>query len=161
LTPGENSPTNLKDDDEKKESELGHVQDDPEMHEILHLHSEEEKMGQHRSDAEREPPRAEVYDEGNNIIIENEDGDVLTTVPMSKGKERRESMTKAAKEVKEDVEHSTLGYKNLRKKLGVWRHKDEDEGESSLKLKKSKAPQRKRGPALAYQFGNTVSCITL
>jgi len=162
LTPGANSPSNVKDDDERKgESELGQVQDDPEMHEILHRHSEDEKRDQHRSDAERHPSEIEVYDEGNHIIVENEDGDVLTKAETPKGKERRESMKRAENDLKEGIEHPTLGYKNLRKKLDIWRHKDEDEGDNSLKPKKSKTPQRKRGPALAYQFGNTVSCIIL
>jgi Na(+)/H(+) antiporter len=156
LTPGESSPVNVKDEG-KGESELGQIQDDPEMHEVLHRHSEDEKRDQHKSDAERHPSRTEVYDEGSHIIIENEDGDVLTKEETPKGKARRESRKKVQQELKEDIEHPSLGYKNLRKKLGVWRHKDEDEGDSPPKEKKSKTPQRKRGPALAYQFGNTVS----
>jgi hypothetical protein len=147
----------VNEDNEKKESELGQVQDDPEMHEILHRHSEDEKRDQHKSDAERHPSGAEVYTEGNDMIIEDEDGEVLTQGKTPKGKERLDSTTK--KEIKEDVEHPGLGYKNLRKKLGIWRHKDEEEEESSPKLKKPKAPVGKRGPAMAYQFGNTVGGI--
>jgi Na(+)/H(+) antiporter len=161
LTPGETSPTtpptNVNEDNEKKESELGQVQDDPEMHEILHRHAEDEKRDQHKSDAERHPSGAEVYTEGSDIIIEDEDGEVLTQVKRPKGKERLYSTTK--KEIKEDVEHPGLGYKNLRKKLGIWRHKDEEEEGSSPKSKKAKAPAGKRGPAMAYQFGNTVGGI--
>ena len=156
LTPGDRSPENVKDDDnEQKESELGKVQDDPEMHQILHRHSEEVKRDEHKSDAERHPSKTEVYDEGDDIIIENEDGDVLTTVETPKGKERRDAMKKAQKEIVEGVEHPVAGYKNLRKKLGVWRHKDDFEEQESPKAKK------KRGPAMAYQFGNTVSSRNL
>ena len=156
LTPGNTSPENVKDDDnEQKESELGKVQDDPEMHQILHRHSEEVKRDEHKSDAERHPSKTEVYDEGEDVIIENEDGDVLTTVETPKGKERRDAMKKAQKEIVEGVEHPVAGYKNLRKKLGVWRHKDDFEEQESPKAKK------KRGPAMAYQFGNTVSSRNL
>jgi Na(+)/H(+) antiporter len=151
LTPGNTSPENVKDDDnEQKESELGKVQDDPEMHQILHRNSEEAKRDEHKSDAERHPSKTEVYDEGDDVIIENEDGDVLTTVETPKGKERRDAMKKAQKEIVDGVEHPVAGYKNLRKKLGVWRHKDDFEEQESPKAKK------KRGPAMAYQFGNTV-----
>jgi hypothetical protein len=66
-------------------------------------------------------------------------------------------MKMVGKEVKDDLEHPTHGYKNLRKKLGVWRHKDEEPEEDG---KRGKASQRKRGPALAYQFGNTVSSLS-
>jgi len=156
LTPGDRSPENVKDDDnEQKESELGKVQDDPEMHQILHRHSEEVKRDEHKSDAERHPSKTEVYDEGDDVIIENEDGDVLTTMETPKGKERRDAMKKAQKEIVEGVEHPVAGYKNLRKKLGVWRHKDDFEEQESPKAKK------KRGPAMAYQFGNTVSSRNL
>jgi Na(+)/H(+) antiporter len=164
LTPGENSPENQKeinDDDEKNEGELGEVQDDPEMHEILHRHEDEEKTDQHKSDAERHPDHTEVYDEGDNIIVENEDGDVLTTQETPHAKERRESIHRIKKELKDDIEHPALGYKNLRKKLGVWRHKDEGDEEPSARPRQSKHhPQRKRGPALVYQFGNTVSLLS-
>ena len=160
LTPGENSPENEKtinDDDEKHEGELGEVQDDPEMHEILHRHEDEEKGDQHKSDAERHPDHTEVYDEGDDIIVENADGDVLAQQETPHAKERRESIQRMGREVKDDIEHPALGYKNLRKKLGVWMHKDEGDEEPSARSKQKRGPLQKRGPALVYQFGNTVS----
>ncbi|KAF8866993.1 hypothetical protein BDZ45DRAFT_735030 [Acephala macrosclerotiorum] len=157
LTPGdspENLPMNEKDDDdERKESALGDVQDDPEMHEILHRHSDHETRDQHRSDAERHPDDTNVYQEGDDVIIEDADGEVLSTKISSHAKERKESLAKAEKEIKDDVEHPMQAYKNLRKKLGVWRHKDEPVGDNG---EKGKQAHRKRGPALAYQFGNTI-----
>jgi Na(+)/H(+) antiporter len=171
LTPGENSPETEKDfdeervgdghekddDDERLESPLGEVQHDPEMEEIVHRHSIDEKTDQHRSDAERHPDHKNIYDEGDDIIVENDDGDVLSTEDTGRAAKRHQRTKDVEKEVKEDIEHPRLGYKNLRKKLGVWRHKDEyPEGEVH-EDPKGKVPQRKRGPALAYQFGNTVS----
>lgn len=150
LTPGEGSPEHEKfeDDDEKNEGALGEVQDDPEMHEIRHRHSNDEKRDEHKSDAERHPNDTEVYQEGDDIIIENEDGDVLSTQksPSKTG----QKVKRAEKEFTKDVP----GFANLRKKLGVWKHKDEVSGEGSEKPKTEH--HKKRGPALAYQFGNTV-----
>jgi Na(+)/H(+) antiporter len=146
-----------KDADNKKfEGELGEVQHDPEMEEILHRNSNEEKIDQHKSDAERHPDEREVYQEGDDIIIENEDGDVIGQKTTSHNKERQEKAKDVEKEAKEDVEHPETGHQSLRKKFGVWRRKDEADAGSS-KQPKSKEGQHRHGPALAYQFGNTVS----
>jgi Na(+)/H(+) antiporter len=154
LTPGDRSPETEKDvhtekdeDNEKNERELGDVQDDPEMHEILHRHSDQEEKDQHRSDAERHPAHTNLYQEGDDVIIEES--------PSAKLK--HEPVKKAVKEGKEDIEHPDSAYRNLRKKLGVWRHKDEPEEE--VQAKNPKGTHKKRGPALAYQFGNTVSYL--
>ncbi|TVY62826.1 Na(+)/H(+) antiporter, partial [Lachnellula suecica] len=158
LTPGEESPENEKyqdDDNEKDERALGEVQDDPEMHEILHRHSQEEKRDQHKSDAERHPNATETYQEGDDIIVENEDGDVLETKlsPTKVGA----SAKKVEKKVSDDVGQHAGGMKNLKKKLGVWRHKGEPEAEAEGSHEGSrKEHHKKRGPALAYQFGNTI-----
>jgi len=152
LTPGE-SPENEKEDyDEKDERDIGEVQHDPEMENIMHRNSNEADYA-HKSDAERHPDHTEVYQEGDDIIIENDDGDVLRQTKTGESHERRrkEKVT-PAKEV-DSKDH--LGYKNLRKKLGVWRHKDEP-----IDLDEDGQPRAKelrtRGPALAYQFGNTI-----
>ncbi|KAF4633439.1 hypothetical protein G7Y89_g4680 [Cudoniella acicularis] len=147
LTLGNESPRNENNDDERNEAELGEIQNDPEMHEILHTHSEDKRRDQHRSDAERHPDRREVYDEGGQIIIEDEDGEVVATG------ERLQSrgMQKAEKTAKED----TQVYKSLRKKFGGFLLKDKED-EESPKPKPSKESHKKRGPALAYQFGNTI-----
>ena len=141
-------------DDERYEGELGDVQHDPEMEEIQHRQSNEEARDQHKSDAERHPDAAEIYREGEDILIENEDGDVIGSRIKSHSRERRESMKKIEKEIKDNIEHPVSGYQNLRKKLGVWRHKDDEEQPEGLN--KYKAHRNKHGPALAYQFGNTV-----
>lgn len=154
LTPGDGSPLNEKDiGDERNEGELGEIQDDPEMHAIRHRDSGEDRRDQHKSDAERHPEQTEVYDEGDDIIIENEDGDVLSVQPAAGGKGQQEG---AVEKAKEDIQKSGQGYKNLRKKIGVWRHRDDAEVERELSAG-ARETHKKRGPALAYQFGNTVS----
>ena len=172
LTPGENSPDNEKndldeeragdhrekdDDDLALESSLGEVQHDPEMEEIIHRHSNEEKTDQHKSNAELHPERTHVYDEGDHIIIEDDDGEVLATQESPRVERRRQKINEIEKAVGDDVEHPSLGYKNLRKKLEVWRHKDENPRRETSEKPKKDQHQHKRGPALAYQFGNTVS----
>jgi Na(+)/H(+) antiporter len=164
LTPGDRSPETEKDvhtekdeDNEKNERELGDVQDDPEMHEILHRHSDQEEKDQHRSDAERHPAHTNLYQEGDDVIIEDDDGEVLAIKESPSAKLKHEPLKKMVKEGKEDIEHPDSAYRNLRKKLGVWRHKDEPEEE--VQAKNPKGTHKKRGPALAYQFGNTVSYL--
>jgi hypothetical protein len=143
------------------ERELGEVQDDPEMHEILHRHEDEEERDQHKSDAERYPEQTETYVEGNELITENEDGDVLAVqkTPRSPAESRAKELASMATEggSKDNADMTPHGYKNIRKKLGEWRHRGEGESEESGKARKE--PDRKRGPALAYQFGNTVCLL--
>jgi Na(+)/H(+) antiporter len=143
------------------ERELGEIQDDPEMHEILHRHEDEEKRDQHKSDAERYPEQTETYVEGNELITENEDGDVLAVqkTPRSPAESRAKELASMATEggSKDNADTTPHGYINIRKKLGEWRHRGEGESEESGKARKE--PDRKRGPALAYQFGNTVCLL--
>ncbi|KAG9242145.1 Sodium/hydrogen exchanger family-domain-containing protein [Calycina marina] len=171
LTPGD-SPQQEKAEkgDLGEESELGEIQHDPEMDRIMSEHSSRnDKPQNHMSDAERHPEKREYYQEGDHLIIENEDGDVVsqaksdtTRERSQKRKERKEGVKNTLDEIKEEVVPGSkeggkdlLGYKSLRKKLGVWRHKDEP-----VKLDEYGQPMgknsQKRGPALAYQFGNTI-----
>ncbi|KAH7342599.1 alkali metal cation/H+ antiporter Nha1 C terminus-domain-containing protein [Rhexocercosporidium sp. MPI-PUGE-AT-0058] len=153
LTPGGNSPDT---ENEKNERDLGEVQHDPEMEEIMHRGSDEKRREDHGSDAERHPTQREIYTEGDDIIIEDEDGEVVDSkIESHTNKERKESAEKVIKGTRDDIESSGLGYKNLKKKLGVWRHRDEPEDEDGGP-KGAKAPPKKRGPALAYQIGNTI-----
>ncbi|CAG8970944.1 hypothetical protein HYALB_00000925 [Hymenoscyphus albidus] len=149
LTPGDRSPNEKDIDDERNEGELGEIQNDPDMYAIRHRNSREDRRDQHKSDAERNPEGMEVYDEGDEIVVENEDGDVLAVRPIKSPREG------GVEKVKEDIQQSENVYKNLRKKLGVWRHRDEADVEGEMRHD-NKETHKKRGPALAYQFGNTI-----
>lgn len=141
-------------DDERNEGELGEVQDDPEMHEIKHRNDNDKSTQNHKSDAERHPNKTEVYREGDDIITENEDGDVIDIRKASEPENKSAEKAAEEKVLEEDKElEPSHMYKNLRKKLGVWRHKDDD----AVDEKSGKKEKQKRGAALAYQFGNTVS----
>ncbi|KAA8572540.1 hypothetical protein EYC84_003148 [Monilinia fructicola] len=158
LTPGESSPDNEKAniDDEVNEGELGEIQHDPEMEEIMHHGEKEKKRDHHMSDAQRNPEKAEVYDEGDHIIIENEDGDVLQTSKSPHGAKSGEGIENLEKDIKQGKEKA---YQKFGKIMGVWRNKDEakeyNAGESS-KEKKGKEHHKTRGPALAYQYGRSI-----
>ncbi|KAK8189303.1 Sodium/hydrogen exchanger family-domain-containing protein [Phyllosticta capitalensis] len=134
-------------------------------------------------DADRvQSPQEEVYQEGHHVIVEDEEGNVLSvrdTENETPGEERRhnfedgrmamgekdvedgvaqtehkhhhhDSMQKIESEIKQGVDHPGSGWREMRKRLQR-RHTDPyGEGASAPK------PKQKRGPALAYQFGNTI-----
>ncbi|KAI9678737.1 MAG: hypothetical protein M1817_005794 [Caeruleum heppii] len=110
----------------------------------------EQSEGQMLGEGEKGPDGVEVYQEGNETVLENEQGDV---VDIEKNDEPNlaEKGEHVLEEAKDDVEHPSHPYKNLKKRLGAWdwhRHKD---GEGS-----QKPAEQKRGPAMAYQIGNTI-----
>ncbi|KAG9237999.1 Sodium/hydrogen exchanger family-domain-containing protein [Amylocarpus encephaloides] len=139
LTPGEGSPQNEKDiTDERNAGGSDGPRD-----------SNDEKLAQHLSNAERYPNQREVYDQGDNIVIENGDGDVISVQPTPQGR-RRSSVTEKAMQ---EIIHPRTGYANLKKMFGFSRSKDNTGPEEES------APRevhKKHGPALAYQFGNTI-----
>jgi sodium/hydrogen antiporter len=137
-------------------------------------------------DKRRPSADVEVYEEGDDMIIEDEEGNVLSATetggqpPEEKASKIEQERRKLAQEEsgehakhKHEPHEKTEGeeiekavaeaaghpYKNLRKQLGNWRgwgkSKEDDEGGESSH-QKAKPPERKRGPAHAYQFGNTI-----
>jgi sodium/hydrogen antiporter len=139
-------------------------------------------------DGDRRDQTAEVeaYEEGDEMIVEDEEGNVLSTSetrgqsPEEKARKIEQQRQKLANERTgehakhkhephaknegEEIERAAgeavvHPYKHLRKQLGHWRgwgksKEDEEGGQSSYA--KAKPPDRKRGPAHAYQFGNTI-----
>ena len=99
-----------------------------------------EKQSEYDSKAERHPTRREVFEEGDDRIIENEDGDVLDV-------QKTPSHTREAPQPQAD-----LAPKNFKGKFSAWRHRGEPVDEEANKT-------QKRGAALAYQFGNTVCYV--
>ncbi|MCJ1407571.1 Superoxide dismutase [Mn], mitochondrial [Ptychographa xylographoides] len=130
-------------------------------------------------------PDVEVYEEGDEMIIEDEEGNVLSaddvegetleqrrqTVMHEKEKLRKETSgehTKAkheshAKNEGEDLEHEVVnniehpshGYQKLRKRVEDWsgRHRHLENTAASTAAPKQ---EHHRGPAHAYQYGNTI-----
>ncbi|KAI9783223.1 MAG: hypothetical protein M1839_004063 [Geoglossum umbratile] len=101
-------------------------------------------------DGQQESSEVEVYQEGSHIVIEDEEGNVLGEEKKGVSPKEKEEAMKG--QTKGNLEH----YHNLKKKLGAldWKRRASGSGESSSEG--SKPRQHKRGPALAYQFGNTI-----
>ncbi len=128
----------------------------------------------------------EAYEEGDDMIVEDGEGNVLSTFDLNDrppedkasmieeerrrlahdesgehAKHKHEAHAKTEGEEIEKAVGDAAGhpYQNLKKQLGNWRgwgkQKDGVEGEESSHTK-SKPPERKRGPAHAYQFGHTI-----
>lgn len=91
----------------------------------------------------------EVYDEGDHIIVENRDGDVLAVVPSNSG-DLPEQIKDLASKAKSEAGPSGWNYGALKSRVTDW-----FEGEMAKRKGKEKS-HRKGEPAWAYQFGNTV-----
>ncbi|KAK3302311.1 alkali metal cation/H+ antiporter Nha1 C terminus-domain-containing protein [Chaetomium strumarium] len=91
----------------------------------------------------------EVYDEGDHIVVENHDGDVLAVRP-SHNENLAEQAQVLASKLKSEAGPSGWTYDALKKRVMNWR-----QGEIE-KRKGKEAPHRKGEPARAYQFGNTI-----
>lgn len=134
-------------------------------------------------------PEIEVYQEGNDIIIEDEEGNVLsvtdargeteeqkrqhmldaerklqneTSGEHAKGKfhphakHEGEELRRALEEVVEHPDKIQRRLKNKLNKWNGWGKKKEDDSQGPSVPKAAKVPEKRRGPAHAYQFGNTV-----
>ena len=128
----------------------------------------------------------EAYEEGDHMIIEDEDGNVLSITdtssqsPEQKARKIQQERYKLSQEETgehakhkhelygktegEEVEKAaaeavSYPYKNLRKQLGNWRGwgKPKEGSEGGEPLYQNAKPsERRRGPAHAYQFGKTI-----
>ena len=103
-------------------------------------------------------PEVEVYEEGDNLVFETQDGDVLAVEPTPEHEE--------PSEVTEQSERPPMG--RMRSKSEVERFKNwtfdglkkkmNDVYSSEVEKRKAKPDEgKKHEPARAYQFGNTVS----
>ncbi|KAL2127789.1 hypothetical protein VTI74DRAFT_10165 [Chaetomium olivicolor] len=91
----------------------------------------------------------EVYDEGDNVVVEDQDGEVLTVQPTPRENIADQAKALAAK-LKSETEPSGWTYDALKKRVMAWR-----EGELAKRKGKEKT-HRKGEPARAYQFGSTI-----
>ncbi|KAI1125042.1 alkali metal cation/H+ antiporter Nha1 C terminus-domain-containing protein [Nemania abortiva] len=110
-----------------------------------------EKSGESTPEEQRKDegqPQFEVYDEGDHIVIEDEEGQVVAVEPT--GHHTALPNVEALKEkAKEEVQKPSWTLDSLRKGLAKWR--DEE-----VEKRKEKPKERKHAPARAFQFGNTI-----
>ena len=92
------------------------------------------------------PPRVQVYEEGNELVFENEQGDVLDVQPSLRAS--KEELPAPATAARAEVKPWTIG--GLRRKVT-------DMYSTEVEKRKAKEKSaRRHEPARAYQFGNTV-----
>ncbi|KAK4140511.1 alkali metal cation/H+ antiporter Nha1 C terminus-domain-containing protein [Dichotomopilus funicola] len=98
---------------------------------------------------ERRQP-VEIYDEGDNIIIENREGDVLAVKPQDDGENIAEKAKDLATELKSESGPTGWTYESLKKRVMNWH-------EGELAKRKAKGKDSTKGePARAFQFGSTI-----
>lgn len=139
--------------------------------------------GRSRSISSEQDVEIEAYQEGDDLVVEDEEGNVIDTIDTSNMTE--EEKAQAIEKARNRLRHDTSGQftkhkhephpkdegeeveqeiddglgqptKTLKSRFDHWKgfgRKKEDEAEGSGQPKQ---PQRKRGPAHAYQFGNTI-----
>lgn len=184
------SPTDsVSDTLNEKESPTGSAESDeppdqPEMEDA----QEKRKAKEARSDSKHlEEPVLEAYDDGDELVVEDEEGEVLHThhVTGESNAEKKRHILDDEKELQwetngkhakgkyhpheknegEEWEHTVneaFGHpeqagKKMWKRLGDgFKRKDKEADGSSEPKAPPKAPEHKRGPAHAYQFGNTI-----
>ena len=158
--------------------------DAPDGLEMQQVTNERKEEGQHQP---HDMPEIEVYQEGDQMVVEDEEGNVLSTEntrgESEEQKEQhvindaeeleRETSGEHAKDKKhphernegEEIQHAVVDgiahpshpYHHLKKNLRGWKdwgkHKDKDTASSSTT---QPPPEPRRGPAHAYQYGNTI-----
>ena len=153
----------------------------------LEMEQEDEK----RKDVESkrpehvEEPELEAFEEGDEMVVEDEEGNVLsvddirgetleqkkqhilddekvlrneTSGEHAKGKYHPHEKNEGEdieKAIKDDIEHPSHAYAALRKKLGNWKGWG-GKREGESGPSEPKHAEHKRGAAHAYQFGNTI-----
>ncbi|KAI1172185.1 alkali metal cation/H+ antiporter Nha1 C terminus-domain-containing protein [Nemania sp. FL0916] len=95
-----------------------------------------------------EQPQLEVYDEGDHIVIEDEEGQVVAVEP-TKHDTGLPNADELREKIKEEVQKPGTRIDSLKKGLAKWR--DEE-----VEKRKEKPKERKHAPARAFQFGNTI-----
>jgi hypothetical protein len=92
----------------------------------------------------------EIYDEGNHLVIENRDGDVIAVESLSGEGGGKEAEVLRSK-VESGAGPSGWSYEAVKQRISNWR--DEE-----IEKRKDKEMRGRKGePARAYQFGTTVS----
>lgn len=99
---------------------------------------------------EEHEPEIEVYDEGDHIIVENQDGDVVAVEAPEEHRQEHHLADLKSKLHHEGTGNSIWNYDALKKRIGHWRD------EEVQKRKEKQNSDRRHEPARAYQFGNTI-----
>ena len=92
----------------------------------------------------------QTYKEGNELIVEDDQGNVVGQEKLPGTSTAIETGKQALGKLKDNIEHRSP-YQNLKRKFSDW-----DRVRHAKDKTVAKPREPKRGPALAYQFGNTI-----
>lgn len=115
-----------------------------------------ERKPEHEEGREQQPRRRQhdeidIYDEGDHIIVEDQDGQVLAVEET--GHRPAEEIHEVKEKAKAETQKPGWTYEGLKKTFGKWREEEAQKRKDKTKI------ERKHEPARAYQFGNTVSVL--
>ncbi|KAI0976120.1 alkali metal cation/H+ antiporter Nha1 C terminus-domain-containing protein [Xylaria arbuscula] len=96
-----------------------------------------------------EQTQFEVYDEGDHIVIEDEEGEVVA-VERTAHHTELPNVEPLVEKAKEEIQKPNWTYDSLKKSVAKWRDVEVQ------KRKEKTKEERKHAPARAYQFGNTI-----
>lgn len=167
---------------EKSSPEDDQEPDGLQMQEDADMRIEEEKQQPQHI----EEPEIEAFEEGDELIIEDEEGNVLsvdnvrgetedqkrqhimdasrmlheeTSGEHAKGKfhpHTRNEGEDIEHTIEEGIEHPEKSYHKLKAKMAAWNAWGKKKDDVAEGASEPKPPEKKRGPAHAYQFGNTI-----
>ena len=127
--------------------------------------SSAEEEGEGSSSSPTSAPQLNVYDEGDNLIIETDQGEVVAVEPThphslaldgSDAEKVKENLKERLQEnlspeaLKAEAGASAWSYDAIKKKIGNWKN------EEIQKRKEKQKDTRRHEPARAYHIGNTV-----
>ncbi|KAH8668585.1 alkali metal cation/H+ antiporter Nha1 C terminus-domain-containing protein [Xylariales sp. PMI_506] len=131
-----------------------HEKDSEESEREKRRDSSSDDVGPRGEKREDSPPEVEIYDEGDHIIVEDQEGQVLAVEPVDQEEtgtgDIGQNLHDLKEKAKEETQKPGWTYDSLKKKLGEWRD------EELQKRKAKSASERRHEPARAYQIGNTI-----
>lgn len=151
----------------------------------MEIKDEQRKKEHKQQPKHTEEPILEAYQEGHDLVIEDEEGNIVSisdtrgetdeqkqqhvlaakskverneTGEFAKGKfhpHEKDEGEEIEKAVEEGIEHPQQEMRKWRQRIADWR-KHKDDKKESRGHEQAKDIEHKRGPAHAYQFGNTI-----
>ncbi|KAI0382802.1 alkali metal cation/H+ antiporter Nha1 C terminus-domain-containing protein [Hypomontagnella monticulosa] len=131
--------------------ELQEKESEKEIEKVVNVtkeHEPEHREGEERPSRHRQHDELEIYDEGDHIIVEDREGQVLAVEET--GHQPAEELHEVKEKAKAETRKPGWTYDSLKKSIGKWREEESQKRKDKTKI------ERKHEPARAYQFGNTI-----
>ncbi|KAI1659574.1 alkali metal cation/H+ antiporter Nha1 C terminus-domain-containing protein [Daldinia decipiens] len=144
VSPRQESPSSPSEDLLEKDNEK-------DVEKTVHVTKErgsERERGREQLSRGEQHGELEVFDEGDHIIIEDHDGQVLAVEET--GYQPVQDLHEVKEKAKAETQKPGWTYESLKKSIGKWRDEESQKRNDKAKI------ERKHEPARAYQFGNTI-----